>query len=290
MRIMPYRTARASTVFSRPTLQTPAGAFDPGEPIDSWDYLTPTTLRSSVTVDRASFGDETGIDPCVEAQFVVQADCPTTGFRQVAKAAITDQGRASLEVTLPLEACGGVLEVRQMIVLCHERSAIGAVAHAKGSRLASDPQSYRFMLEGHGGAFPSEAFDFSLSSSLPDDAAWHLVVRTEDLEIPYLMGVRLLVNTHHPAADEILSGAPGVVHSVLFHSVLEQLLLTVADEASDQVGREYPEESMGAVLEELCDTYLHRSLPNVVNGLKKERSRTLAQIQGATGFLRKARP
>ncbi len=73
----------------------------------------------------------------------------------------------------------------------------------------------QFILEGaRVPTFPTEAFDFE-AGGLPKAAAWRLNFEPEPpLDEPYLAAVRLLVNTSHEEAAELLSCRPSPAHSV----------------------------------------------------------------------------
>ena len=181
------------------------------------------------------------------------------------------------------------LEVRLGLVLNRSLDSTGLAARRKGSRIHSDQRVFRFPLEGTGGGFPTEAFDFA-AAGYPAGAAWRLNIKADSLELPFSSAVRLLINTGHPRANELLSGQPGLLQSVLFHGVLEHMLLAVAAEypATDTGG--YDEGTFGYVLEELTDLHLGMSLGATIDGLAQDRSRVLAKLQEATSFLRGEEP
>lgn len=64
--------------------------------------------------------------------------------------------------------------------------------------------SRKVLIEGEAARFPVEGRAFS-SSSLPGGAPWFLDWTATNLEDPLLGGVRLLLNSEHPAAAEITS-------------------------------------------------------------------------------------
>lgn len=288
MRIMPFRAATdRSVAFAQPQLKAPGGIFNPGEPVASWDYLTETSVSTSVVIQEEHFAEETGIEALDKVLVALQVDCLATGFRAFGLMPALRGEPTPVSVKVPASETAYELEIRQGLVLAADTPAELPLAGKKGSRLFWDERTFRFPLEGSGGGFPTEAFDFSISGTLPADAAWHLNFRADALETPFLMGVRLLINTSHPASDELLSGKRNLVQSVLFHAILETMLLAVADETGTEQAGSFPEGSVGAVLDELVDTYLGMSLSEAIRAVRQDRYRMLSKLQSSSGFLRK---
>lgn len=94
------------------------------------------------------------------------------------------------------------------------------------------------------------------------------------------------MNTGHHQADNLLSGKGGLAQSVLFHGVLEQMLLTVADDWEVGSPTAYDEGTVGGVLDELTLAYLGMNLTAVVAAVRSDRrANLLAKLQESTGFL-----
>jgi len=71
---------------------------------------------------------------------------------------------------------------------------------------------------------------------------------------------------------------------VLLHGILEQLILTVADE-DEELDEFFDEGSIGTVVDDLCQTYLGKPLAAVRTALKSDRDRTLTKLRDTAGLL-----
>lgn len=282
---MPFRTASPESVsISEPRLHVQDEVFGPRDPVNLWDYMSEIHVTSEFRVDEESVLASTGLPDLESLAATVQVDCVRTGFRRVASKGLRTGSPTAVSVQVPAHTVAHELEVRSGLTLAHELLPNAqAIAHRKGSRLFWEQKRTRFELEGQGSGFPVEAFNFG-SAGLPVDAAWKLNFDANDLERPFMAAVRLLVNSGHPRSSDILSGSAGLVQSVVFHGVLEQLLLTVADgDAATNVS--FEEGTVGAVMDDLTHVYLGYGLHDAVQRLRLNRSLLLARLQGVSGFL-----
>ena len=292
MRAFPHRVATKSAVtFAEPRLQMGGAEFAAGEPVTQWDYLATSVVVSSVSVDEAELLRSTGLVALTGIVGHLQVDCPTTGSRHSASVPLLAAGETvSIEVRLEPNQVAQRIEVTQSVLLDrpdgHEPPDLAAFR--RGSRLWQADRAFRFILEGSASTFPTEAFDFT-SARLPSTAAWKLQFEPDSLDEPYLGAVRLLLNSTHPQAPELLSGKPSLVQSVLFHSVVEQLLTTVADRFPGQLPTEFELDSVGEALNHLSTTYLGVPLVVAATRLRDDRAETLCQLQAGTSFLLEGR-
>lgn len=287
MRTMPFWVATPESVeFSEPQLQLGEATHAAGDPVSTWDYLSTAVIRTAATINEESLLNSTKLTSIGHLSVTLQVDCPATGFRQVNQVPLT-RGKDTYPMELVVEphTVASTLEVRLGVVLNQTIAPAGLAAHRKGSRVYTDPRVYRFLVEGTGSGFPTEAFDFE-RAGYPPGAAWRLNIKAESLDLPFNAAVRLLINTGHPQATRLLSGKPGVIQSVLFHGVLEHMLLAVADSTSPDETTGFEEGSLGAVLEELTTVYLGMTLGATLGALAMDRSRLLAKLQEAAEFLR----
>lgn len=122
----------------------------------------------------------------------------------------------------------------------------------------------RVVIEGSSSRLPIEAHDFAAAGlDLGEDAIWHLRIEHDDLEAPVSSALRLWLNTGNKAAAALLDrDAPGreILQRVVMTDVARQLTLFAIGHESLQLGREYPEASLGATLVPLV-TALGRPLP-----------------------------
>ncbi len=288
MRAMPFRTASDSAVtFAPPALELDGTLFKPGDPATAWDYLTRAKVHGSVQIDSRELLRSTALETLEPLSVFLQVDCPSTGFRGTATAPVSVNGPGSevhVELELHPHTVANELEVRYGLVLTRQLPANERMTpFQRGSRVYSHGRTYRFHLEGEGSGFPTEAFDFE-AAGFPAGAPWHLSFQHESLHDPFMASVRLFINTSHPASEALLSAKPGPAQSVLLHGILEQLILTVADE-DEELDEFFDEGSIGTVLDDLCQTYLGKPLAAVRTALKSDRDRTLTKLRDTAGLL-----
>lgn len=285
---MPFLQAEESVVWEVPTLVMHDQQFSPHEPLASWDYLTPLTLVSEFTVDSEMFLMESGLAAAAiaDCRAVAQVDCLATGFRSIVTAPLADgvNGRGLLELPIPPDQVAEAIEVRQLVVLARQVEPNGPVtAVFPASRVQEEPAVHTFRLEGDGGAFPTEAFPFA-DAGFPVDALWLFRFEADRLEESFLATARVFINTQHPQSGELLSGKPSPTQSVLFTSLLGEMLSMVA--LSDtELQAVYEDGSAGQVLQGIVETYLGVDLPTAVEQARNSRGRFLAQIQDRTSFM-----
>ena len=286
MRVMPHRVAsESSTVFAEPELHVGPNVYSPSDPAATWDYVSEMSVRTTVAVEVTALLHSTGLPSLEGVVALLQVDCLATGSRHIATIPVPSDGRLSdLAVAIGAHTVAQRLEVTQTLLLDADRpEGEDLAAYRRGSRLLTPSATHTIILEGSASTFPTEAFDFA-SAGLPQDAAWKLQFEPDSLDEPYLGAVRLLVNSHHPQAVEILSGRPSLTQSVLFHDVVEQLLVTAAV-TFDDVSRDFVADSVGDALNHLAVAYLGVSLGAAMSLLRSDRSETLCRLQAGTGFL-----
>lgn len=288
MRAMPFRVATDAAVqFTQPSLHLGDVQIASGEPAPTWDFLTSSTIIGKVRVDENELRRSTALTDLEGLSAVVQVDCPATGFRGMVTVPVNlaVDHEALLQLQLGPHTVASEIEVRYGLILGQAREEQPNMsAFRRGSRVYSHPRTYRFLLEGEASGFPTEAFDFT-PTGYPDGAVWHLSFRADSLDEPFMGAVRLFINTRHPAAETLLSGAPSIQRSVLFHGVLEQLLTTVADQWDEESYTVDEEGSVGAVLNELAENYLGMTLSAAVAAIHGDRDRVLTKLRETTGLL-----
>jgi hypothetical protein len=78
----------------------------------------------------------------------------------------------------------------------------------------------KLVLEGRGARFPVEVMDFARSGWLPANAAWHLDWNPESPEATFLAGVRLFLNSAHPAVARAINPT---IHTEADNNVLSAM-------------------------------------------------------------------
>lgn len=293
-RLMPFRTAHPESIRFR-DVDVLVGEDDKSIIRDhaEWDYLTPLTVVAEFELDKDLFLSSTGLDAetgLARSVTCLQVDCLSTGERFVKTEPLTHPehraGRILLEID-PTRIADSI-DVSLGIIL-HSSSPKNAhdstVANLPGSRLFQDATRHRIQLEGSRTGFPTEALPFH-AQGLPRDAAWKLRLEADDLNVPFMHSVRLMVNTSHPRHKELLSGSESTLQSVLFTSILEQMLTTVAAQEITWADVSFDEGTLGHALRNICDTYLQMDLQDAVDRIREDRSGFSARLQSELQFLR----
>ena len=293
MRAMPFLTADSSSVsVEDPRIVVGGEVFSIDEPIRRWDYQTPLRVQQAVSINETGFRTQTGMAGTNDLYGVVvalQVDCAATSWRHVSTSPIQAffGTGSSIEALVPAGAVAISLTITSWVLLDRpDREAAGdRVAHLRGSRLFSADAVWRVPLEGNGAGFPTDAVDFA-AVGLPAGAPWNLVVRVNDLDIPFMKAVRLQINTGHPAAASLLAGDDPRIAESLFHDVLVQMLFAVRELVVSDYSAVWAEESVGDVLNNLCDTYAGCSLFQTCEQLTHEPAQFLTQLKAGLNFLK----
>lgn len=288
MRAMPFRTASDDSVeFAAPRLQVGDAVFDAGDPVATWDYLATSTVLGGVRIDPDELRRSTAMADLDGLSAAMQVDCTATGFRETVTVPVLSAvgADALVQVRIGPHTVAGELNVRYGIVLEREREMGHEMsASRRGSRVYTPAKNFRFSLEGDAAGFPTEAFDFE-PTAYPTEACWHLNFRADSLDEPFMGAVRLFINTRHPAASTLLSGTASIHRSVLFHGVVEQLLVSASNRWSDELPAEYEDGTVGHALHELAATYLHMGLAEAISALAGDSERLFTRLRAATGLL-----
>lgn len=291
MKIMPFLVADEESVrFENPTLHFRGVEIEAGETAPTWDYMIPMKVLGSLSLDRERFLSSTGLESLDGVAAVLQVDCPATGYRKLDVQPVPDHqsGDVKLDVSIPEHEVAVKLVVTYSVLLSAPDGPVPAnySAHRKGSRLHSGSGKYVFLLEGEGGGFPVEAFNFEHLDKYPSDAAWVLEFRGDSLNEPFLGVTRLYVNTSHEHAQALLGEKQGLIHTVLKYDLISQMLGTVAAHWSSDGIEDFEPGSVGAVMNDQTNLYLGKDLSEAVDAIVNDRPRTLALLQEAVFFLK----
>lgn len=218
-----------------------------GESLPDWDYSTDLRLRTTVTVDRARFLEETGLGETAVLRCVVAYRATDGKVGDVATAwdvKIDDlAGATPLEVVLPSSQLGAVIEVRTRLVLAEPNDlAPPGVAALPGSVLWA--HSVTVALAGDLARFPIAVIDFA-AAGLDGDASWVLDV-PDDLNSPLLGGLLLLLNRRDTVLITAVDRDPdGPLVTELMEGVAVGMLDYAVIHADDLTGGSWDEGSLG---------------------------------------------
>lgn len=192
-----------------------------GERLDHWDPFTDVEFTRAVTVDVDVVRDACGLGPDSSLALTASWKSDRTRLAEVGETVelgtLDGRVRAPLAVVVPGTISGGRLDLHVRLVL---RSP-GASAMPISPRRAGAvlwTQATRVALEGGAARFPVTAADFTKLPRLPDGASWVLEWDAEELELPVLGGLRLVVNASHEELVDAIRSGTGDVRARLVRS------------------------------------------------------------------------
>ena len=192
-----------------------------------------------------------------------------------------------LDVEIPGRLLGTTVVLSTALVLRESaQGGDGPVAHRRGSILWSDLKKVR--LYGDSSQFPVAELDFA-EHGLDPAAPWFLEI-DRDLELPAMGAIQLLLNSRFPlvttAARTVGGDRPelAVVRSELFADVGRTLVEFAL--ARDEPDREWPEDSLGAVLRSLLTSRFHEPIADLHRLRDNDPTVWAARVAGSFGLLR----
>lgn len=263
LRLLPHRVADARSVsWHRWWTECEGNRTELSTLLAAWDYASHTTVGISVDLDEDAVLASTGLDSIDDLEILAMADCLLAQQRFVATKSLREYQRGStadVTVQLPPGQVAGAVRLSAHLVLARtvaEREY--GVAFLRGSRIdSSEPITLR--LEGDSGRFPTEPVKFSELGL--GNAPWTVLTVYDELSDGFLGGIRLLINLEHPAGQLSLDPkAASRVNGLLHADVMRLLIADVAARGEDAGESSYDEESVGQVLETMCQGFLSMSL------------------------------
>jgi len=275
-RLYPHRTADIYSVSWHNWWIERDGERTPLPPVlKGWDYDSQETIGISVDLDAAAVLESTGLESIDDFQILATADCLAVQRRFVASRLLCehDQGTTiHVSLQLPSGQIADALRLSAHLVLARTTQDQGdRVAFLHGARLhSSEPVTVR--LEGDSGRFPTEAVPFSELGY--GNAPWTVLTFYGELSDSFLGGVRLFINTEHPAGRLALDpkGAPRV-SGLLRAEVMRLLIATAVDHSEDADETSFEEGSVGQVLDTMCQLFLGQRLLTSVRLYKDDPAR-----------------
>jgi hypothetical protein len=239
---------------------------------------SPITFEGSAVVDVPRLYRETQLDSTSVVQVVFVWECSSTKRRQVgARAELSDEtdsytGRFQIEP----ELIAGSLRLERQLVLAEPAFDRKPLApSAPGSILWREVRPTSLDLEGVGGVFPTQLVSFS--GSLDASAVWAIEVDTEDLSMPAIAAVRLLLNAEHPDVNYLATRdtrddrARSVLSAIRWDA--GRHLVDAAIEAVDRfdLDQEWPDDSVGHNLQLLTRSVFPDMSLEAVESLRRRR-------------------
>jgi len=259
--------------------------------VEGWDYAQSLDLETEVWVDAQEFVESTGLHDLSEVRLVATVDCPSTNQRHLSITPLTEflaRSQRHVTIHIPSGSVANDINLAVHIALASDmqRQEDGLTASEAGARLASSPTT-RVYLEGSASRFPTEAISFSAAQM--EEAAWSIRIRFDDLRESFAGSVRLLLNSDHPVGSRLASmdeTVYGAVASFLRLDIIRALLGAVADHLTETGLDQLPldEDSIGAVMSELCVHYLGKDFVSVAELRRSDPARFERVLQEGVGI------
>jgi hypothetical protein len=263
LRFLPHRIADTRSVtWHRWWTESDGSRTELSRFLAGWDYASHTTLGISVDLDEETLLASTGLDSIDELEILAMADCLLAQQRFVGTKPLRGhQGGATADVSMQLppgQVAGAVRLSAHLVLACTTPEREYRVPFLRGSRIDSS-EPFTLQLEGDSGRFPTEPVRFSELGL--GNAPWTVIAVYDELSDGFLGGVRLLINTEHPAGRVALDPkAASRVSGLLHADVMRLLIANVAARRDDAGESSYEEGSVGQVLEAMCQGFLGMSL------------------------------
>ena len=240
----------------------------------------PIFFEGKAVVDVARFYQETRLDQTSSVYIAFLWVCSSTRRRHVgARVELSDEtdnytGRFAVG---PDMIAGSLRLERQLILAEPSFDSEELAASAPGSILWREPRPTSLDLEGVGGVFPTQLVSFS--GSLDAGAVWAVEIDTEELSMPAIAAVRLLLNAEHADVNYLATRdtrddrARAVLSAI--HWDAGRRLVDAALESADRLDldQEWPDDSIGHNLQLLVRVLLPDMSLDAIRSLKSRKPR-----------------
>lgn len=268
LRMLPYLTADDMALkcdtwwYESSGERIPLPKYLPG-----WDYASELTVGLTADVNADLMRSSTRIEDLTSLSLVVVCDCKASQ-RRFTSAARLDPERAVVDVQLDVPAgqLADSIELSAVLVLAEDIEPAPDRAHRAGSRLAAS-SSPTVILEGEASRFPTEPLSFAAAGY--EAAPWTVSSTAESLDDSLMGSIRLLINEDHSWGQELLSDLSSETSKQLQVDVFRSLV-TLCSELSSEMPTDFEEDSLGGVVDYMCQLYLNRGLAEAVQMIQDE--------------------
>ena len=269
-RLLPYKSALPDDVdwggwwLDRNGVREPLPDLLPG-----WDYASADVVGITIEIQSASVLASTGLDSVDSVEVVAVADCPSMLRRFVTRKRLSDVEVQQVEISieLPPGEVAQKVELSAFLLLAADREASGRTATQVGSRICVGP-SRTVLLEGDASRFPTEVVSFAALHL--ENAPWTLSTLFDDVRDSFMGSVRLMVNEDHALGRAVLAN-PVEPHleARLKMEILRSLVSVVSTE-DISIEDDFPQDSVGDVVDSMCRLFLNRSVHEAVQMLQQD--------------------
>lgn len=266
--LLPYRTADESAVACQTWWYESSGTRVPlPKYLPGWDYATDLMVGMTATIDPELLRSSTVVDDLSSLAIVVVCDCKASQRRFTSLVRLYP-GCEVLDVRLDVPAgqLADSIELSATVILAEDIEPAPDRVRRAGSRLATSP-SFTVVLEGDASRFPTEPVSFSAAGY--EAAPWTVSSTAESLHDSLMGSVRLLINEDHSWGQRLLEDASSEISRQLQVDVFRSLV-SVCTDLRDDAPTEFEDDSLGGVVEYMCQLYLRRGLAEAVKMAREE--------------------
>lgn len=254
--------------------------------LEEWDYSSEVVVSYKTRIDRSKLNAETGLSESDIVAAYITVDCPAANVRLATQTILSDEP-AHVKIAIQPGVLAGAITLNRGIVLAQASSRKKRwVARAAGSRLL-EGTPHVVTLEAEGSRFPVERVATADGEPL---FAW--LFRVDDgaePEDPFMAVARVLVNDSHPAgaltAASEASPAQDLYLSALQTDVVRQMLGFAQADGRFKLRSDYPEDSLGYILDLTARNYLDVDLSTALGQMSDDPGLVDTLIQAATDYL-----
>jgi hypothetical protein len=179
-----------------------------GDLLPYWDAAMPIRASIKIEIDTRDILSDCALSTDAQLRLVATWYSAGTGLRECGSFQNLNNVLSGQNFTLKINVEGQKLSSSIMLtanlVLVNPGTRSNALApRIPGSLLWH--VEHPVVLEGQGARFPMELVDFGASSWLPENAAWFLDWRPDDLDQLVLGGIRLYINARHEKVRQAVS-------------------------------------------------------------------------------------
>lgn len=291
--VAPFLLADEESVRPGPWALADAGDLV-GDRVDHWDPDLTLQLdrRVTIDVDRILSSTRTKVPEELALAALWRSDRTRLRGRgmSVPLAGLGGEVDVSLSLDVPGRLTGGTLDLQAVLVRTVDAVDSDPIVAARaGSILWQD--RCRVALEGEAARFPVTVIDFDEATGLAADASWVLEWSPEDLDLPVLGAMRLLVNARREAVVAAAGGAGDpeslAIASMIRFDVARCLVHGALGEPEFlDASRNFEPDSVGHMLRALLARYWPGDEPALLARRARDAPQGLeSELQARTGLL-----
>jgi hypothetical protein len=226
------------------------------EYLRDWDPGTNLRVGARLHVDGAGARDDAGLTGDSDVRLAIGWQSRLTSIvgGELGPPLPTDASRMSIDMIIPGREVGGLVEIDLSVVVARSNEPGQFVAHRAGSILWREVR--KLGLEGDNTRFPVAIVDFAGLAGRNPRSSWYFDWDPQDMSLPVLGGMQLLVNAGHPVVSSaVTTGAEfegaRYVRDAMKLDIARTLIAGALSSSDFSLDVTYEEDSIGAALQGL---------------------------------------